>query len=217
MIKGFDFKMAPRPEKYVNSPAEYEEWRELFTASLMALDVQWAKILDEFKGEKYLKAHDVNKVLIDELGMSDSAAAQAKKMLYVNLLQYTKGIANGKVKSNDAELSFETWRSMHAKGKNATVTHKLNMRNRVMHPELASKIEDIEKQLDQWRADMRYLREVCPEESIINDDQLNTNLISMVLESVADYFSQRYNIFSTFEMMQDELTDYLERTEHMKR
>ena len=39
----------------------------------------------------------------------------------------------------------------------------------------------------------------------------------MVPESVADYLLQRYNILSTFEMMQDELTDYLERTEQMKR
>ena len=216
-IKGFDFKMAPRPDKYDNCPGDYEEWKELFTASLLALDVQWSKILDAFQGDKAMKAHDINKVLIDELGMSESAANQAKKMLYVNLLQYTKASANDKVKSNGADLSFETWRSICAKGKNATVSHKLNVRNRVMHPEIANKNDDIEKKMDLWKADMRYLREVCPEESILSDDQLKTIMISMVPESVADYLLQRYNTLSTFDMMHDELTDYLERTEQIKK
>ena len=65
-IKGYDFKNAPKPEKYDNNPAEYEDWKVLFEASLLAIDVRWDKALSAFNDDKPLKSHDRSKSLIDD-------------------------------------------------------------------------------------------------------------------------------------------------------
>ena len=44
----------------------------------------------------------------------------ANHAFFVNLLKFTKGKAKGRVISNSIELSFETYKHIHQKGKNAT-------------------------------------------------------------------------------------------------
>ena len=102
--------MAPRPEKFDCKPGEYEKWTELCTASFMAMDMQRRSILDAFTTrDRSLKTHDIDNVFIDELGASEPGACQAKKMLYVHIVQHTRAAANWRVKSNGVDQSFETW------------------------------------------------------------------------------------------------------------
>ena len=91
-----------------------------------------------------MKKHDITNML-DELIIDTKIHKQVSKMLYVSPLGYRQDEASHKVKTNGSELAFESFRHLLWKGKNASTAHKLTLRNRVMHPEAASKTEEIEK------------------------------------------------------------------------
>ena len=93
----------------------------------------------------------------------------------------------------------------------------MTMRNKVMHPETTTKVEEVEKKISEWKQNLRYLNEVCPESQLTDDDQLKTILISIVPESVADYLTQRYNQLRTIDDMETELIDYLDRMDQRKK
>ena len=76
---------------------------------------------------------------------------------------YTKEDALSRVKINTSELALESLRYILSKGNNASIAHVMNIRNRVMHPESASKVSDIEKRLEDWKKNIRYLHETSPE------------------------------------------------------
>ena len=46
-IKGFDFKTLPKPQKYDMEPKDFEEWFNLFTSMMVAMDPVWDKILEQ--------------------------------------------------------------------------------------------------------------------------------------------------------------------------
>ena len=46
-IKGFDFKTMPKPQKYDMEPKDFEEWFNLFTSMIVAMDPAWDKILEQ--------------------------------------------------------------------------------------------------------------------------------------------------------------------------
>ena len=121
-VRGYDIKSAPKPEKFDLKPEEFEEWKELFLAALLALDPQWEAILEGFSGDKQLTRSDIEKLLVKNK-IDKKIHKQISKFLYTNLLAATKGELNAKVKSNGADLSFETYRFAMCKGKNANIGH----------------------------------------------------------------------------------------------
>ena len=44
-IKVFNFKTMPKPQKYDMEPKDSEEWFNLFTSMMVAMDAVWDKIL----------------------------------------------------------------------------------------------------------------------------------------------------------------------------
>ena len=79
----------------------------------------------------------------DELKMLLELRNVASHGLYVNLLEFTKIKAEGRVISNSIELSFETYRRVYQKGKNAT---KMNivLKAEVLRPKKADTVNQIE-------------------------------------------------------------------------
>ena len=48
-LKGSDFKNMPKPSKFDLSPTEYEEWYDLFTSTMVAMDALWDNILTDWQ------------------------------------------------------------------------------------------------------------------------------------------------------------------------
>ena len=139
-IKEFDFKTMPKPQKYDMEPKDFEEWFNLFTSMMVAMDPVWDKILEQImldengaNVKKELKQKDIDERI-------DKAT---NKMLYLNLLEYTKGDAHAKVKALGTEGAFEAFRYVDAKGKNANVTHKMAMRTKSMNTEQAKHVKEV--------------------------------------------------------------------------
>ena len=80
----------------------------------------------------------------------------ANHALYVNLLVFTKGKANGRVISNSIELSFETYRQIYQKGKNATKMNIVLKKAEVLRPKKADTENEIENRLNDWNEKQRY-------------------------------------------------------------
>ena len=119
---------------------------------MVSMDSKWERILNHtlLASTNILKTEDIQTIMND-LKIDASVQVQVNKLLYINLLTYTKDEAHHTVKSNGSKLAFESMRYILVKGRNASISHKMTLRNRVMHPEGASKIEEIERKVTEWR------------------------------------------------------------------
>ena len=99
--KGFDTKVSPKPEKCNMAPSEFEEWKELFVATMVAMDAIWEPILTSpaMSSSKKMRRVDIA-AFLDGLKLDPSIHKQDSKILFVNLLQHTKDDDSNKVKSN---------------------------------------------------------------------------------------------------------------------
>ena len=80
--------------------------------------------------------------------------------MYLNLLQYTTGEPNTKVKGGGAEGVFEAYRHLTHKGKNATLRALMDKRIRFMNPSAAMNTAEIEEKMTLWKTDIRYIVEL---------------------------------------------------------
>ena len=83
---------------------------------------------------------------------------------------------------------------------------------KVMSPEPAKDISEIENRLMIWKGDIRYLQEVGGDDRamVANNDQMITILIGMMPENVADHLISKYEAgTSTLEDVERCLEDYL--------
>ena len=85
---------------------------------------------------------------------------------------------------------MESYRQVVVKGKNATVTSLIDQRFRIMQPEKAKTVEEVEAKLTQWRSDIRILRESRQRqdlEMLSNDDQMIRECIGQHTDEYRDH------------------------------
>jgi len=210
VLKPFNVKDMVKPTPYDMEPGNFHNWSELFTGYLMSIDRQWENILNTIqKKDNTLSKEDVSK-LQDELKMTPEIKKLANHSLYINLLGYTKGKAKSRVISNSVDLSFESYRHIYQKGKNATKMNIVIMKADVLRPTRANKIEEIENKLNEWKEKQRYLEEVG--EPCLVDEQKKPLLISILPQAVMDHMLKSKAMRdenATYEELERDLLEYL--------
>ena len=71
----------------------------------------------------------------------------------------------------------------------------MEQRIKIMNPEKAKSIDDVDAKVTQWRSDIRVLRESRQKqdlEMVGNDDQMITILIGMLPDSLSDHLVTKY-------------------------
>ena len=106
---------------------------------------RWEVILDNIEkmGKKVIDTNAM-KMLLQKLDMDEHSFGKSVKILYTTLLKYTKGDARAKVTGNGMRGSCEAYRFIVNKGKNRTITSMMQKRMRVMNPERAKTLEEVE-------------------------------------------------------------------------
>ena len=74
---------------------------------------------------------------------------------------------------------------------NASVAHKIFIRDKVQHPEHAKTLKDVAAKIMDWRTDMNSLIEVG--ETPFPDEILKTTLLRMVPDKLAEFAIQKYD------------------------
>ena len=96
----------------------------------------------------------------------------------------------------------------------------MDQRVRIMQPDKAKTVEEIEMKLTQWKSDIRILRESRQRqdlEMLKNDDQMITILIGMLPDAVADHLVSKYSPGSTtLEELSKVLQDHLMKLNQKK-
>ena len=182
---------------------------------LVAMDKQWEDILEkarQFKKETITPQKMIE--MMEELSMNTDLIPKINRMIYVLLLQYTKGDVHGKVVSNGVHESIETYRYLYEKGKNDTVTNVLRVQMKVMHPDAASSIEEVETKLNKWKEDIRYLRETGHKD--MEEDQRRTILVSIMPEDVADALIKKFEDLKDYESLEKEALTIVKNDEMKK-
>ena len=120
---------------------------------MVAMDALWDNILTEIllgnngkPRKREWKKEDIDKLHIRP-SIDPKITKATNKMLYMNLLEYSNGDAHARVKTNGPEGSFESFRYIVAKGRNANANHKIAVRAHEMNLEAAKSVKDIEKKL----------------------------------------------------------------------
>ena len=96
----------------------------------------------------------------------------------------------------------------------------LDQRMRVMTPEKAKSLDDVDAKVTAWKADMRILRESRQKQDIemmSNNDQMITILLGMVPEALSDHLVVKYVPGETvFEDMLNMMQDHLLKLDQKK-
>ena len=160
----FNSKDMVKTNQYDMEPGTFHNWSELFVSCMMNIDCKWELILTNLeKKDAVCRKEDIS---CNEGELKMSVANHA---LYVNLLWFTRGKAKGRVISNSIELSFDTYRQIYQKGKNATKMNIVLKKADVLRPKKADTVNEIENRLYDWKEKQRYLEEVG--EAPLEDDQ----------------------------------------------
>lgn len=115
--------------------------------------------------------------------------------------------------STKRELALESFRYITEKGLNASVAHKINVRDKVQHPECAKKMKEVESKIMGWRNNINYLIQVG--ETPFPEEILKTILLGMVPEKVAEYAIQKYDECITMDDLETKMTEYIDRCEQL--
>ena len=206
-LQCFNSKYMIKPDQYDMEPGTFHNWNELFVSYMMSIDFKWGLILTTLqRKDAALKKEDIS-FIQDEIA------------LYVNLLGFTKGKAKGRVISNSIELSFETYRQIYQKGKNATKMNIVLKKAEVLRPTKADTVNEIENRLNDWKEKRRYLEEVG--EAPLKDDQKKTLLISILPVSVMEHLlksaAMRSDVEGSYEELEKELLEYLATIDQQNR
>ena len=184
-LEGFNKKDMIKPPVYDMEPSTFLNWSELFTTYMMSIDSQWEGILKKLQKTDVALSRSAVDDLQNELKMTPAVKKAASHALYINLLGYTGGKAKSRVTTNSIDMSFESYRYIYHKGKNATKMNIVNMKAEVLRPARATKIDDIEEKLNAWKDKQRYLEDVGTPP--MDFDQKKTLLISILPVSVTEY------------------------------
>ena len=134
-IKGFDAKTCPKPEKYDWEERDFHGWHDLFNATLMNHDEQWENIFKEIERiDKVIKDKEKEHLMID-LNFEEDMMKKVARLLYLNLLTYTKGDAHVKIVAGGTEEVIDGYRFIVMKCKNATIRTLIDKRHKAMSPD----------------------------------------------------------------------------------
>ena len=155
-----------------------------------------------------------------KLAITDDGMKKAQQFLYLNLLQFTKGDSHSRAVAIGASGAFEIYRQLVFRGRNSTVTSQMDQRMKVMQPEKARIVEEVEMKVTQWKSDIRILRETRQKqdiEMVSNSDQMITILIGMLPDVLADHLISKFAPgASTFDEMLIELQDHLMKVDQKR-
>ena len=159
-LKGYDFKNGPKPNQYDYNDKDYNGWSDLLMAMMTSYDTKWEKILKKIEeyGKKPIDDNEMKQIGI-ELGINEENMNKGTKILYTTLIQYTKGDAKTKVTTGGMGASMDSYRHIAHKGKNATIQAQMHRRIKVMNPDAAKNISEVEAKINTWKNDMRLLAE----------------------------------------------------------
>ena len=152
-----------------------------------------------------------------EVEMDEDMIKKGAKILYTTLIQYTKGDAKSKVSMAGMENSMDSYRHITQRGTNNTIQTQMMRRMKVMNPEAAKNVSDVEAKVNNWKSDIRILMEIDNEQDKAMykaSDQMITILLNMLPDQVSDYLVEKYEVGSTtLDQMESTLSDYLTRFE----
>ena len=223
-IKGFNTKNMPKPEPidvHGKDSHEFNAWHDLFVAYATTHDAKWEHILNAIEefGKDAIDKVGTDRIKVEH-GLTADGVRKVKQWLYLNLLQFTKGDTHSRTVAAGMDAAMETYRLMVLKGKNSTVTSLMDQRMRIMQPDKAKTMDEVDMKVTQWKADIRILRESRQRqdvEMVGNDDQMITILIGMLPDVLADHLISKYSPGSSkFEDMLVEMQDHLMKVDQRK-
>ena len=208
-LRGFDIKNLVKPDPYDGKIEKYKIWNELFSAQLTSIDDRWEEMLQQMSNtEKEIEE------IVEHLEMNIEEIPKVKRMMYLSLLQHTAGDAQTMVISKGVDLSIDAYRIICRKGKNETTMNRLRMLNKAMHPDPATKLDEIEMKIDKWKEDLRYLTKPGEGDGLSMDQKMSI-FVSMMPEEVASHLIKTWKTYSTDQDLENEVMDIL-KNEEMK-
>ena len=204
------------PEKYIGKVPKFKKWNELFTAHLIAINHRWGGILKKIQGQDTPITMDEDEHFLKvKCGIADPDHSLILSGMYIALVQHTEGDTNTMVMDNGSSMSLETYRQIYYKGKNVNTTSTIRTKGKVLRPDAATQVEDIEMKINKWKADLRHLSDVGEKQNI-PDEQRRTILLSIVPSEVYDAMLKRYSEFKNYDELEQEILDYVTREEESK-
>ena len=136
----------------------FTNWTELFATHMMNIDEQF--VLMKFENADAALSSDAIDNIQDELKMTHAAKKAANHALNIRLLGDTSGKAKSRVMGNAIVVALELYQYSYNLVKSATTVNIVIMMAEVLPPARATRMEDIEEKLNEWKEKQRYLEDL---------------------------------------------------------
>ena len=194
ILKPIHVKDVKPPPEYDCEPEQFVEWHERFKVMLATRHESWKKLLEVIEkfGEKRIKDKEMVKEKLEEDGLKaiseqyDTYAMQ----LYTYLNNYTKGNLHARVIKGQESGVMDIYRDVVHKGKNLNANRMIKMKASILQPQRATKPEDLDKIIAEWKFDQRLVTEFDGTE--LTEEQLKTILMTIMPKDHVEYMRDHF-------------------------
>ena len=132
-----------------------------------SVDRRWKEILKNIQNfDNNIKlVNDVERNFLFDPGLcgDEKSITDMKQTLFITLTQYTSNDMKAKVYAEGEDNVIQTYKWMCWKGQDFDEKELVELRSKVLNPERASEVKDVEKEMAKWKADALRLAKVKPE------------------------------------------------------
>ena len=192
-MKGFDVTSMKQPSEWNGKKEDFIMWNVLFKAYLGAADRKWKKILTDIQLlDKDVKfGEEMEREFFVGQGLSGEkvAISDLKQILFITLIQFTSDELKAKVYAEGEDNVLKTYKSMCWKGQDFDAKEIVELRSKVLNPERAKEVKDVEKKMAKWKEDAMRLDKVRP--GALSSDDWVQPLWTIMPEVIQDHLIYR--------------------------
>ena len=217
-LKPMDTKDVKKPEEFDFDPKgeskDFVTWHKRFKDLLVSRNWLWKNLLEaieSFKSDKIMG----NEVIIDRIrkrmelkgGIEDEEVKEYEnnmdefmRQLLSYLTSYTKGTLLAKTQKTPEREVFNVYRDVIYRGKNRNKNRLVTMKAKVLDPQRAKNIEELDNILTGWLADVETIEEDMLDENGIkqgdwtmSDDTKKTILLKIMPIDFVKDMRDEYN------------------------
>ena len=162
-------------DEWHGNPEEFSVWHVLLGAYLASADKNRTDILKYIVGcqhgkveEKLVGQEKVEEFLVDH-GMDPRIKNDLQETLFITLLQFTGGDIKARVHCMGECEVFQAYRWLCHRGRGLDEKQKIELRSRVLNPEAARGVGDVDAKMAKWKADIAKLTNIDPKSIAVGD------------------------------------------------
>ena len=174
-LKPIDIKDIEKPDKYDGNPSKFLVWWGKFQDLLANRHPSWKGVLAKIEKRDKDSIPDTEEEVTKFFKSIGNEVAEQKEeyqqQLKSYLRTYTSGDLHARITHTQSKGCVEFLREMVCRGKDHNDNRLLDLKQLILSPAKATKVENLDKVLTEWKYNMEQVLEREPESGLSNENK----------------------------------------------